>query len=142
MFSPTPSFLGLPCGGDDTSTTTSSGAELAALYKQGIPLFWGLFSLLRILPTWKLFKMLHSHVGGGDRNANLGIWLRVQGVDDQRAGGDGEGDDGILGFGMWSHGAGSLYATHCLTLLSLGQTPTPPKYTYLLPSHTQWAPSH
>jgi autophagy-related protein 13 len=47
------------------------------IYKHGIPLFRSLYSLLRILPTWKLYKRLRRRMGGTNRNGNLSIQLRV-----------------------------------------------------------------
>jgi uncharacterized membrane protein YgcG len=89
--------------GDSASTSASSststsiggggaGGEVApsTIYKHGITLFRSLFSLLRILPAWKLFKRLRR----GNRSAGLGIRLRVRGVE-----GDHIHEHGILGFG-------------------------------------------
>ncbi|KAH7929215.1 hypothetical protein BV22DRAFT_1003358 [Leucogyrophana mollusca] len=63
----------------------------STIYKHGIPLFRSLYSLLRILPSWKLFKKLRRRTAGAYRNGNLSIQLRVKGMD------DGIGD--ILEFG-------------------------------------------
>ncbi|KAF8873817.1 autophagy-related protein 13-domain-containing protein [Infundibulicybe gibba] len=51
---------------------------LPTIYKHGIPLFRSLFSLLRLLPTWKLYKRLRRRTGGSNRNGNLSIQLRVR----------------------------------------------------------------
>ncbi|KAG5644422.1 hypothetical protein DXG03_008517 [Asterophora parasitica] len=48
---------------------------LPTIYKHGIPLFRSLFTLLRILPVWKLHKRLRRRAGGGP---SLGITLRVR----------------------------------------------------------------
>jgi autophagy-related protein 13 len=93
-----------------SSSTSSTTPEVApsTIYKHGITLFRSLFSLLRILPTWKLYKRLRRRTGGGNRNANLGIRLRVRGVGGGTGGGGtgrsaewggGVGDESILGFG-------------------------------------------
>jgi autophagy-related protein 13 len=62
----------------------------STIYKHGIPLFRSLYSLLRILPAWKVFKRLRRRTGG-NRNGILSIQLRVPALDDQL--------DSILGFG-------------------------------------------
>jgi autophagy-related protein 13 len=46
-------------------------------YKHGISLFRSLFTLLRVLPSWKLFKRLRRRTGGSNRNGSLSILLRV-----------------------------------------------------------------
>jgi len=61
------------------------------IYKHGIILFRSLFSLLRVLPTWKFYKRLKRRVG---RNGHLGIQLRVR-----PSSGGVEMDRSILGFG-------------------------------------------
>ncbi|KAI0635214.1 autophagy-related protein 13-domain-containing protein [Trametes polyzona] len=52
----------------------------STMYKHGIPLFRTIFTLLRVLPAWKLARRLRRRVGGG-RNGNFSIRLRVDGVD-------------------------------------------------------------
>ncbi|KII85697.1 hypothetical protein PLICRDRAFT_45046 [Plicaturopsis crispa FD-325 SS-3] len=47
------------------------------IYKNGIPFFRSLFTLLRILPAWKLFKRLRRRT-----NANFAIQLAVRGAQD------------------------------------------------------------
>ncbi|KAF9219119.1 hypothetical protein BS17DRAFT_438351 [Gyrodon lividus] len=54
----------------------------STIYKHGIPLFRSLFSLLRILPSWKLFKKLRRRMSAPYRNGNLSIQLRIKGLDD------------------------------------------------------------
>jgi hypothetical protein len=49
----------------------------STIYKHGIPLFRSVFTLLRILPSWKLYKRLRRRTGGTNRNGNLSIQLRV-----------------------------------------------------------------
>ncbi|KAI0777721.1 autophagy-related protein 13-domain-containing protein [Trametes elegans] len=52
----------------------------STIYKHGIPLFRSIFTLLRVLPAWKLARRLRRRVGGA-RNGNFSIQLRVDGVD-------------------------------------------------------------
>jgi autophagy-related protein 13 len=52
------------------------------MYKHGIPLFRSLFSLLRVLPAWKVFKRLRRRgsgagMGAGKGREGMGIRLRV-----------------------------------------------------------------
>ncbi|KAI5985857.1 autophagy-related protein 13-domain-containing protein [Pisolithus albus] len=54
----------------------------STIYKHGIPLFRSLYSLLRILPTWKLCKRLRRRMSAPYRNGNLTIQLRIGGSDD------------------------------------------------------------
>ncbi|KAF8148027.1 autophagy-related protein 13 [Crassisporium funariophilum] len=61
---------------------------LPTIYKHGIPLFRSLFSLLRVLPAWKVHKRLRRRVGGGNRAGHLGIQVRIRGA-----------NEGVLGFG-------------------------------------------
>jgi hypothetical protein len=69
---------------DDRLVSTGHlGAEgidmaLPTIYKHGIVLFRSLFSLLRILPAWKLYKRLKRRTGGINRNGKLSIQLRVR----------------------------------------------------------------
>ena len=53
----------------------------STMYKYGIPLFRSIFTLLRVLPAWKLARRLRRRVGG-NRNGNFSIRLRVDGADD------------------------------------------------------------
>ena len=46
---------------------------LPTIYKHGIPLFRSLYTLLHILPAWKLHKRLRRRAGAG-----LGITLKVR----------------------------------------------------------------
>ena len=66
-------------------TATDEDVSLPKIYKHGIPLFRSLYSLLRILPAWKLCKRLRRRIGS---NANLSIQLGIN-----------QDDSGILGFG-------------------------------------------
>ncbi|KAG6371055.1 autophagy-related protein 13-domain-containing protein [Boletus reticuloceps] len=50
----------------------------STIYKHGIPLFRSLFSLLRILPSWKLFRKLRRRMSTPYRNGNLTIQLRIK----------------------------------------------------------------
>lgn len=65
-----------------------------AMYKHAIPLFRSIFTLLRILPAWKLARRLS---GRGGVNGHFSIQLRVQGqgLDDTES----IPIDGILDFG-------------------------------------------
>jgi len=63
----------------------------STIYKHGIPLFRSLYSLLRILPAWKVFKRLRRRTGGGNRSGVLSIELRVPALH--------EDPDSVLGFG-------------------------------------------
>ncbi|KIK17276.1 hypothetical protein PISMIDRAFT_685393 [Pisolithus microcarpus 441] len=54
----------------------------STIYKHGIPLFRSLYSLLRILPTWKLCKRLRRRMSTPYRNGNLTVQLRIGGSDD------------------------------------------------------------
>ncbi|PPQ67199.1 hypothetical protein CVT24_011270 [Panaeolus cyanescens] len=74
----------------DPSDVYNSGIPAATTYKHGIVLFRSLFSLLRLLPTWKLYQRLRRKMGGINRNANFGIQLRVRSY---------SGKDDILSFG-------------------------------------------
>lgn len=74
---PTPRFVLLESWKLDFDPTdvSNSGIAAATTYKHGIVLFRSLFSLLRLLPTWKLYKRLRRKTGGV---VNLGIQLRVR----------------------------------------------------------------
>jgi autophagy-related protein 13 len=52
----------------------SGDKALPIIYKHGIVLFRSLFSLLRVLPAWKLHKRIHGKVGAG----GMSIELRVR----------------------------------------------------------------
>lgn len=52
----------------------------STMYKHGIPLFRSIFTLLRVLPAWKLARRLRRRVGG-NRGGNFSIQLRVDGVE-------------------------------------------------------------
>jgi autophagy-related protein 13 len=54
----------------------------STIYKHGIPLFRSLFSLLRILPSWKLFRKLRRRMSTPYRNGNLTIHLRIKSLED------------------------------------------------------------
>lgn len=75
----------------------SMDVALPTIYKHGIPLFRSLFSLLRVLPVWKLYKRLKRRTGGVVRNGNLGIQLRVRSISDS------ENDDSIMQFREFPH---------------------------------------
>jgi autophagy-related protein 13 len=67
---------------------------LPTIYKHGIPLFRSLYSLLRILPVWKLYKRLRRRTTGPS-SSQLSIQLRLSDRDQV----DGEDGDALL-FGM------------------------------------------
>ncbi|KAI0277042.1 autophagy-related protein 13-domain-containing protein [Russula aff. rugulosa BPL654] len=68
----------------------SADLGLSTVYKHGIGLFRSIYTLLRVLPTWKLHKRLRRRLSvPSNRNANLNIELRVRSGRDQ---------DGVLGF--------------------------------------------
>ena len=73
------------------------------IYKHGIILFRSVFSLLRVLPSWKFYKRLKR-----GRNGNLGIQLRVRP--------SGESDTSILGFGKSQLVSRSTRSAHFLVL--------------------------
>ena len=60
--------------------TPDAGVDVAlpTIYKHGIVLFRSLYSLLRVMPTWKFYKRLKRRTGGVIRNGNLAIQLRVR----------------------------------------------------------------
>ncbi|KAI0070745.1 hypothetical protein K474DRAFT_1669744 [Panus rudis PR-1116 ss-1] len=58
----------------DQSSSSSSDLTPATFYKHGLSLFRSLFTLLRILPAWKLARRLRR-----TRNGNMKIELRVEG---------------------------------------------------------------
>jgi autophagy-related protein 13 len=72
---------------------------LSTVYKHGIGLFRSIYTLLRVLPTWKLHKRLRRRLVPTNRNAILDIELRVRGARDQ---------DGVLGFGKRHYPASPL----------------------------------
>lgn len=76
------------------ATDDDEGGPVApsTIYKHGIPLFRSLYSLLRILPSWKLFRKLRRRNGLG-RNLNLTMQLRLKGSI--------EDTNGVLQFGSY-----------------------------------------
>ncbi|KAG1867761.1 autophagy-related protein 13-domain-containing protein [Suillus subluteus] len=64
------------------SDTDSTSVAPSTIYKHGISLFRSIYSLLRILPSWKLYKKLRRRTGNAYGNGNLSIRLRVKGLDD------------------------------------------------------------
>jgi autophagy-related protein 13 len=83
-------------GSSASSSADSSGeVSLPTIYKHGIPLFRSLYSLLRVLPAWRMFKRLRRRPGmtgagaaataaggggGAANNTGMGILLRVRGA--------------------------------------------------------------
>lgn len=68
-------FVPETCGDSDADSVAPS-----TIYKHGIPLFRSIYSLLRILPSWKLYKKLRRRTSNAYRNGNLSIHLRVKGL--------------------------------------------------------------
>ncbi|KAJ3989234.1 autophagy-related protein 13-domain-containing protein [Lentinula detonsa] len=63
---------------DSESSSEGSGSvSPATLYKHGIPLFRSLYSLLRVLPAWKLSKRFKTRRLNG--TGALGVQVRVRG---------------------------------------------------------------
>lgn len=93
---PTPQFILLESWSIQISPRREgSGSDadlgLSTVYKHGIGLFRSIYTLLRVLPTWKLHKRLRRRgAAPSNRNASLNIELRVRSGHDQ---------DGVLGFG-------------------------------------------
>ena len=83
--------------GQGSGSDTDFG--LSTVYKHGIGLFRSIYTLLRVLPTWKLHKRLRRRLVPTNRNALLNIELRVRGARDQ---------DGVLGFGKRHYPASQL----------------------------------
>ncbi|THU93453.1 hypothetical protein K435DRAFT_192114 [Dendrothele bispora CBS 962.96] len=111
-------------GAEEASGPAGSSVALSTIYKHGIPLFRSLFSLLRILPAWKVAKRLKRRgLGGGPANG-MSVMLRV--ADPTSAGGPGQQD--ILGFGPSSSQSD---ASHYQTQVS--QTLTLPTSTHAFP---------
>ncbi|EPS95097.1 hypothetical protein FOMPIDRAFT_1054486 [Fomitopsis schrenkii] len=76
------SFRPEPYRNDDRSEITPP-----TIYKHGISLFRSIFTLLRILPAWKLARRRRT---GGNRNGNLTVELRLAG--------HGQSGGNVLGF--------------------------------------------
>jgi autophagy-related protein 13 len=65
----------------------------STIYKHGIPLFRSLYTLLRILPAWKLYRRLKRRMGGAAGMGAFTIKLRLrEGESDHRR---------VLGFGEY-----------------------------------------
>ncbi|KAH8110916.1 autophagy-related protein 13-domain-containing protein [Phellopilus nigrolimitatus] len=79
-----------------SSSSSGGGAgevTLATVYKHAMSVFRSLYTLLRVLPAWRICKRLRRRPGAGSRNGHLGVVLRV------RARGDsGSENTRILGF--------------------------------------------
>lgn len=58
-----------------SDTAESSDVTLPSVYKHSISVFRSLYTLLRVLPAWKLCKRLRKKLGG---NSSLSIDLRVR----------------------------------------------------------------
>lgn len=87
-------------------TGSDSDLGLSTVYKHGIGLFRSIYTLLRVLPTWKLHKRLRRRGAvPSNRNANLNIELRVR---------SGQNQDGVLGFGKHPLNFACCFDTHIL----------------------------
>lgn len=88
---PTPRFVLLESWAITFTPDSPDASDLApaTIYKHGIVLFRSIFTLLMVLPAWKLFQRLRRRAG----NAALGIMVRVKPPGSQ-------GNDQILDFGM------------------------------------------
>lgn len=74
------------------------GVAPSTIYKDGIPLFRGLFSLLRVFPSWKLFRKLQRRMSTPHRNGNLTIQLQIRSLDDYPTDTFDFGKSGMLSF--------------------------------------------
>jgi hypothetical protein len=107
---PTPQFILLESWSVQfTPRQEGSGSDadlgLSTVYKHGIGLFRSIYTLLRVLPTWKLHKRLRRRGAvPSNRNANLNIELRVRSGQNQ--------DGGVLGFGK--HPSAACFNMHIL----------------------------
>lgn len=102
---------------------------LPTIYKHGIPLFRSLYSLLRVLPVWTLYKRLKRRTGGVNRNGHLGISLRVKPLE--------ESDDalGILAFRGFSFLVSSFNVNNA-TFLNPDIPPSPSHPPLQTQTHT------
>ncbi|KIK58073.1 hypothetical protein GYMLUDRAFT_45621 [Collybiopsis luxurians FD-317 M1] len=67
----------VPSSSSESDFEASSGSmALSTVYKHGIPMFRSLYSLLRVLPAWKLSKRFRTRRNG---TGGLGIQVRVKG---------------------------------------------------------------
>ncbi|KAL5521052.1 hypothetical protein ACEPAG_8974 [Sanghuangporus baumii] len=81
--------------GSPSSSQMSTGeVTLATVYKHIMSVIRSLYTLLHVLPVWRICKRLRRRPGQGARNGQLGLMLRVR-----SRGTDGSADDnGYLGF--------------------------------------------
>ncbi|KAH8108347.1 autophagy-related protein 13 [Phellopilus nigrolimitatus] len=91
-------FSGSAFSQSSVSSSSSGGGAgevtLATVYKQAMSVFRSLYTLLRVLPAWRICKCLRRRPGAGNRNGHLGVMMRV------RARGDSSSKNTrILGFG-------------------------------------------
>lgn len=70
-----------PLEGPGAQARPGAAADVtpATVYKHAIAVFRSLYTLLRVLPAWRLVKRLQRRAGGAGRNGQLGIALRVAG---------------------------------------------------------------
>lgn len=80
--------------GSSGQGAADGAVALPTIYKHGIPLFRSLYSLLRILPVWKLYKRLRRRTTGPS-SSQLSIQLRLSDRDQV----DAEDGDALL-FGV------------------------------------------
>ncbi|KAL4063866.1 autophagy-related protein 13-domain-containing protein [Scleroderma citrinum] len=83
-FAPSTPTARSPYRNDDHDDNDEHPGDVApsTIYKHGIPLFRSIYSLLRILPSWKLFKRLRRRMSSPYRTGNMNIQLRIKGADD------------------------------------------------------------
>ncbi|KAJ8488952.1 hypothetical protein ONZ45_g13772 [Pleurotus djamor] len=99
-----------------SSSSSSTGvADIApsTMYKHGIPLFRSLYTMLRVMPAWKVFKRLKRRIGrfGG---GNMGIVVRLK-----------EPGDDTLEFGTPLASQSHLLPSHILPTQSHTFVPVP-----------------
>lgn len=104
---PIPSFIllethTLSFAGDNSLTEGS--VELSQVYKQGISLFRSLYSLLRILPTWKAQRRLRRSRGNSS-SGHLSIDIQVNVGDPLEI-----DNEIVAGFGELIRGPSSLHS--------------------------------
>lgn len=61
-----------------SSQSSASEVTLATVYKHIMSIIRSLYTLLRVLPAWKICKRLRRRPGAGARNGHLGLMLRVR----------------------------------------------------------------
>ena len=90
------SFVASNSGSPTSSQMSTGEVTLATVYKHIMSVIRSLYTLLHVLPTWRICKRLRRRPGPGARNGQLGLMLhvRTQGPDTV------VDDSGYLDFGM------------------------------------------